>query len=169
MHIGPGGGDNRIRIRPLAIHKLPGFLQPHGHPRLGIRTPRDRLHGIELQVHLMREGLPQRIEGGIHRAIPSRHPFAPFAIHFQGNGRSWAGIHPRRNGQRHQLQTVILAHHFVIHQRHNILIIDHFLTVREVFEAAEGVVQLIIANLIAHGLQLIAEGGAAGMLAHHQR
>ena len=117
----------------------------------------------------MRESLPQRIEGGIHRAIPGGHAFAPFAIHFQGDGRSRAGIHPRRNRQRHQLQTVILADHFIIHQRHDILIIDHLFTVREVLEAAEGVVQLIIANLIPHGLQLVAEGGAAGMLAHHQR
>ena len=168
MDIGPGGGDDGIRIRPLAIHELAGFFEAHRDARLGIRAPRDRLHGIELEVHLMRESLPQRIEGGIHRAIPRRHTFAPFAIHFQSDGGCRAGIHPRRDREGQQLQPIILAHHFIIHQRHNVFVIDHLLAVREVLEASEGVVQLIVADLIPHGLQLIAEGGAAGMLAHDE-
>ena len=58
MNIGPGRGNDGIRIRPLAIHQLAVFLQPNSDARLGIGAARDGLHGIKLQIDLMREGLP---------------------------------------------------------------------------------------------------------------
>ncbi|MNL56308.1 hypothetical protein D3C87_1797940 [compost metagenome] len=43
------------------------------------------------------------------------------------------------------------------------------LAVGQRLEAGEGVLQLVVAQLVTHVLQLRAEGGAARMLAHHQR
>jgi hypothetical protein len=57
----------------------------------------------------------------------------------------------------------------VLDQRLDVLVEDVLLAVGEILEAAEGVLEGVVAELEAELLQLLAEGVAAGMLAHHQR
>ena len=59
--------------------------------------------------------------------------------------------------------------HLVLDQRHDVLVEDVLLAVGEILEAAEGVLEGVVAELEAERDQLLAEGVAAGMLAHHQR
>src|SRR3546814_10010998 len=49
-----------------------------------------------------------------------------------------------------------------------IFVIDVLLCIGERLEAVERILKLVVAQLVAQFLQLLAECGAAGMLAHHQ-
>ncbi len=59
--------------------------------------------------------------------------------------------------------------HLVLDQRRDVLVEDVLLAVGEILEAAEGVLEGVVAELEAELDQLLAEGVAAGMLAHDQR
>jgi adenine/guanine phosphoribosyltransferase-like PRPP-binding protein len=48
-----------------------------------------------------------------------------------------------------QADAVVAAHDLVIHQRRDVLVVDDLLAVGEVLEALEGVVQLVVADLVA--------------------
>jgi hypothetical protein len=57
-----------------------------------------------------------------------------------------------------------------VDQRLDVLVVDVLLAVGERLEADEGVLERWLSRqLVAQFLQLVLEGGAAGMLAHHQR
>ena len=71
--------------------------------------------------------------------------------------------------ERAEPDPLVVAPDLVVHQRDDVLVVDDLLAVGEVLEAAEGVVQLVVADLaVAQRLQLVAERGPAGVLAHHQ-
>ena len=58
---------------------------------------------------------------------------------------------------------------FLVDQRLDVLVVDVLLAVGQRLHPHEGVFQLVGAELVAHLLQPVDEGMAAGMLAEHQR
>ena len=53
-----------------------------------------------------------------------------------------AGVHVERD----ESDAVVVAHHLVVHQGDDVFVVDDLLAVGEVLEAAEGVVQLVVAD-----------------------
>ena len=70
--------------------------------------------------------------------------------------------------ERDEPDALVVAHHLVVDQRHDVVVEHHLLAVGEILEAAERVVELVVADLVAQRVQLVAERGAAGVLAQHQ-
>ena len=68
--------------------------------------------------------------------------------------------------QRDHLDAVVRGGDLLVDQRLDVLVVDVLLAVGQRLEAHEGVLQLVVAELVAQLLQLVAEGVAAGMLAH---
>jgi hypothetical protein len=58
---------------------------------------------------------------------------------------------------------------FVLDQRLDVLVVDMLLAVGQRLEAAERILQGVVAQLVAQFFQLVLEGMAAGVLAHDQR
>ena len=72
------------------------------------------------------------------------------------------------DGQRDDLVAVLGVRHVLVDQRLDVLVVDVLLLVGQRLEAVEGVLQRVVAEFVAQLLQLLAEGVAAGMLAHDQ-
>ena len=70
--------------------------------------------------------------------------------------------------ERDEADPVVAAHHGIVDQSGDVLVEDLLLLVGQLLEAAEGILQRIVAEVEAQFLQLAAEGVAAGMLAQHQ-
>ena len=91
------------------------------------------------------------------------------AVDLQLQQRARLGLGAGPELQRDELDALVVAHHLVIDQGDDVLVVDDLLAVGQVLEAAERVVQRVVADIaIAQRVQLVAERGAAGMLAHHQ-
>ena len=71
--------------------------------------------------------------------------------------------------QRHHLDAVLRGGDLLVDQRLDVLVVDVLLAVGQLLEAVEGVLERVLAQLVAQLLQLRAEGVAARVLAHHQR
>ena len=67
------------------------------------------------------------------------------------------------------LDAVLRVRDLLVDQRLDVLVVDLLLAVGERLEAHEGVFELVAGELVAELLQLVHEGVAAGVLAHHQR
>ena len=71
--------------------------------------------------------------------------------------------------QRDEFDPLVAALDLVVDQRDDVLVEDVLLAVGEILEAAERVVDGVVAELEAQLLELHLEGVPAGMLAHDQR
>ena len=71
--------------------------------------------------------------------------------------------------QRQHLDAVVRVRDLLVDQRLDVLVVDLLLAVGQRLEAHEGIFELVAGELVAELLQLVHEGMAAGMLAHHQR
>ena len=78
-------------------------------------------------------------------------------------------IVPAMTVAREQPDAVVRGGDLLVDQRLDVLVVDVLLAVGERLEAVEGVLDRVVAELVAELLQLRLEGGAAGMLAHDER
>ena len=91
------------------------------------------------------------------------------AVDVEGDDRLLRPAGAGDDGERHHLDQFALPGDLVLDQGRDVLVEDVLLAVGEVLEAAEGVLEGVGAELEAEVDQLLAEGMAAGMLAHDQR
>jgi hypothetical protein len=68
---------------------------------------------------------------------------------------------PGDHGQRDELDAVVGGREVAVDQSLDVLVVDVLLAVGEVLEPHERVLELVVREVVAHVLQLGAEGGAA--------
>ena len=117
----------------------------------------------------MREDLVQGVERGIDRPVARRLRPAHLAVDLDLQLRPLRPARSRPNVERDEPHPVPPAQHLIVHEGGDVVVVDNLLAVGEVLEAAESVVKLVIPDLaVAERPQLVAEGGAAGVLAHDE-
>ena len=94
----------------------------------------------------MREDRPDRLEGGVHRAVAAAESACTTPSTSSSSSAlrlaPGAGVHVERD----ELDAFVVAHHLVIDQRDNVLVENDLLAVGQILEAAERVVQLVVAD-----------------------
>ena len=101
--------------------------------------------------------------------LPSHSSIDLLAVDVELHG---GALRPARAGdhrERDQLDAVLRVRDLLVDQRLDVLVVDVLLAVGQRLEAHEGVLELVLLQVIAHLLELVHEGVAAGVLAHHQR
>ena len=137
--------------------------------RLGVGALGDGADREQLQVGLVREHLAEGLEGGVHRTVAHRRGGAHHAVDLQLQVALRRRLRAGAHFQRDEADAVVAAHHLVVHQRADVVVVHDLLPVGQILEAAERVVELVVADLaVAQRAQLVAERGAAGVLAHDQ-
>ena len=109
------------------------------------------------------------LKHGVDRAVAGRLPGLVPAVDVERDDRLLRTAGAGDDGERDQLDQLAGGGDLVLDQRLDVLVEDVLLAVGEILEAAEGVLEGVVAELEAELVQLLAEGVAAGMLAHDQR
>ena len=113
--------------------------------------------------------MADRFEGGIHRTVAFGGGGDVFAVHFHLDGgfRRAAGAADHFHG--HELQTVVLIFAAAGAHKCDHVVVKHlFLAVSQLFEAHKDVLELVVTHFKAELLQLVAQGGAAGVFPQRQ-
>ncbi len=146
---------------------MAAFLEPHGDVGLGVGSAGDRVHLVELQGGLVRGQLADGVEHRVDRPVARARRTARLPVDGQGQLGPLAlgagGDHQARDGD-----PLVAAGQAVVDQGDDVLVEHLLLLVGQVLEALEGLVHRLVAQLVAQGLELFAEGVAARVLAHHQ-
>ena len=127
------------------------------------------MHLVELERGLVRHQRADRLEDRVHRTVAGRLRGDVLALDVEGERGRLRAHGAGDHGQRQHLDAVVRVRDLLVHQRLDILVVDLLLLVGQRLEAHEGVLELVVGQLIAELLQLVHEGMAAGMLAHDQR
>ena len=157
-----------IGVGGLPGHELAALLQPHRHLGLGVRALGDGMDLEQGETGLVREDLPDRLEGGVHRAVAGLHGRATDTVDLElelGRRPDLGAALDIEADEPDQLVGVV---DLVIDQGHEILVEDLLLLVGQGLEADEGIVERVLAQIVAQLLQLLLEGVAARMLAHDE-
>ncbi len=169
--VGLGGGHHRVGVGGTRGHQLAlGLvLQPHRHLGLGVRAFGHGVHLVEGELRLVRDQLHDGVEGGINRPVARRLHGLLGAGHIEGERCRLRADRTGDHREGEHLDAVLLRGDLLVDEGFEILVVDVLLAVGKRLEAVEGVFQRILAELVAHFLELGAEGVAARVLAHHQR
>ena len=143
------------------------LLQPHADRGLRIGAFGDGIDLIQLQPRADREQLFHGLERRIHRAVAMGGGFVVNAINFQ---RQVGGLWPLGAANHAQVLDFqpIISRVILTDQRDQVVVVNLFFPVSEVFESDKHIVQLIIGQLEPQIFQLGPQRGTSRMFAHHQ-
>ena len=127
------------------------------------------MHLVEVEPRVVRHDRLDRIEDRIDHAVAGGRVRRRGALDIHLDSRRMRALRAGRDGERDEPVAVVGMHQLVVDQRGDVLVVDRALAVGEILEAAERVVQRVVAELVAQLPQLVAERRATRVLAHDKR
>ena len=167
VHVGLGGSDDDIGMGAAADGAEAVLGNAHCHLAHGVGAAGDGVDRVLLQFGLASDHVGNHIEHGVNGADAEAGVALFNAVHVHehsGRRRHAAGIRAG-NGDVAQAVTVGHAVQLVLHQGHEVFVVEFLLAVREILHGLEDGLELLVVKFVAHGFELGAYGVAAGMLA----
>ena len=149
---------------------MPVLLDAHGHFAQGVGAAGDGVDGVLLQLRLAAHHIGDDVEQGVHRPHAEARAALFHAVHIhehRGRGRHAPGIRAL-HADVPQAQAVRDPVDFLLDQGHEVVVVQSFFAVGQLLHGLKDQVELLVVQLVAHALELVAHGVAARMLADDQ-